>query len=241
MKAPCNFLYNYEQAVMQFLIDALSGVTEYIIDNTGKQIPIKLQPVKEATYSPEESLINAMTNIRLFPYLIYSRQQTNWEWNKPCPITVQHHDGTATVLRFYPFTQVYTGYIFVEKASQAFAVASELRDYWQSHYQVMVRCDEAACTDYKDGAEYPYIPTQLRLLYIKVSDSRLPADKIGSMRTIEFSWQSNLFTTNNSANSPIGLVDDVNLGVSTTDGYDTTPVFDSEGNPIPGAFTWKLG
>lgn len=231
-----DFLYNYESAVLHFLSDALTGVVEYITDNDGKQIPIRLQPLKEATYSPEEHLIDALTNIKYFPYLIYSREATNWEWNKPCPITVKHHDGSATVLRFYPFQQVYHGYFFVEKASQAFEVAATLRDYWQSHYQVMVRCDEAACTDYKDGEEYPFIPTQLRLLYIKVSDTRLPADKIGSLRTVEFSWQSNLFLTNNTANSPISLVDDVNFGISSS----TSPAFSSNGDPIPGAITWHL-
>lgn len=143
--------------------------------------------IKEATYSNDQDILTAIDNIKYYPSFYYSRDVQEWSYNKVLSVF-----DNGTKYDFIPFTQTYHGFILLEDVKDLMTFSSKLRFYWSNHTTVSVPW----------STDDP-LTVQLRLLYIKLSDSRRPNDKKGACRILEFSWKSNLFIDSVLLNQPL--------------------------------------
>lgn len=149
-----------------------AGILRYInyFDNT----------IKMSTYADESDMFGAMGAVTKYPAFFYSRDEQNWEFNKILPV---REDNSGTVVKIIPFVQHYTGRVLLETQAQAQAWAANLRFHWNTYPYLSVAWPTSE-DDLRVG---------LRLLGIKLIDSRNAADKKGAARIVEFKWMSQLF------------------------------------------------
>lgn len=191
-------IYHYEGKILEFIRECIPEITL-------------------ATYANEEDMLLSMSDIKKYPSFIYSRRDTDWEYNK----SLEVRNGTE-VVPFCPFQQTYLGKILVETQLDAIKLARNLRFYWFRKSTVSV--------DWLPG--YEPIDVQLRLLYIKIGEQRNPADKKGACRFVEFSWSSQLFMTESAENiTNVSLVEKVNIFLDDN-GRGVVIGTDQDGNEI---------
>lgn len=132
------------------------------------------------TYASDEDLLNALDRIKLYPAFYYSRESTNWVWDKSIDV-FESSTGSTTL---YPIQQSYKGSILVENQATALKIASKLKFGWHSKGAVAyVHVPELSSET---------IPVQLRLTGISISDLQDPHNALGAKRLVSVTWQSNL-------------------------------------------------
>lgn len=136
--------------------------------------------IRLATYSPKEDLFQAMSSVTLLPAFFYSRQSDEWTSDKLLSFVC---DGIK--VRGFQVSQTYTGTILVEKSVDAQSFANKLHLYWASNSTIAVPL--------LIKGQKKAFDVSLILKSIKVEESQSPADIKGPIRTISFSWWSNLF------------------------------------------------
>ncbi len=148
-----------------------------------------------ATYAKEEEMFNAMSSITKFPAFFYSRQSTDWQFNR----VISERIG-ADKYSYVPFEQEYTGRILVENQSTAMKVANLLRFKWHDKPYLNIGWP----------TKEDKLSVGMRLLYIKIDEERYADDKKGAVRYVEFKWRSQLFQDRVSLDSAM-LVESVQI------------------------------
>lgn len=144
-----------------------------VLEHVNRAVP----EIKLATYANNIDMFTSMSKVVKYPSLLYSRQETNWEF------PAIHYTVDKVPEYYSPFEQEYIARIYVANQADALKIAGDLRFYWLRHSYVKVPV-------------FDYLLTvALRLLYIKVSEERSGNDKIGPQRFVELSWKSRLFYT----------------------------------------------
>ena len=189
-------IYNYEGAVLKFLNKCFKNI-------------------KVATYASDEDLLLAISDIKYFPALYYSREESDWTDNKILSIV-----DNGRVTKFCQFEQTYKGTIIVEDQKEAQKLASALRFYWDKNSKCEVNWPSSEDT----------LEVQMRLLYIKIKEFRKPNDKKGACRGVEFSWKSKLFQ-NPIEESTVSLVEKVRIHLTEDS---VILVKDNDGNDVIG-------
>lgn len=142
-------------------------------------------------YAEDIDLLAKISSSIQYPSLFYSREPLDWAMPKMLreyQSATPDSNGNLTSNSIFPFMQVYKAKVVMEAQSELMAAANSLRFFWNRNSYINVDCTSTIGDTIK---------VELRLLYIKIGTEMNNLDPKGARRVMEFSWQSQLFMSNN--------------------------------------------
>ena len=171
------FIYSYEAKLLDYL---------------NSLVP----EVKEITYAKKEDLFPAISQVKKFPAVYYTRS-TSDVWSLPRKYDFAEEylnsEGVPELMRSQVaiIEQHYSMYIYVENVAQAMSLSSLLKFKWNPYLDVPWEFTKRYLWNRVTTDET--VPVGMRLLGVRVDEDRSPSDKLGSQRVVELRWTSQIF------------------------------------------------
>ena len=135
--------------------------------------------LRKIAFAKDDNFLLSLDSKLNYPSAYFHREETDWVTSNTIHKVITE-DGTSKKL--FQIEQSYKGYIICEKQTEAWNFANSLRVAWNLNSYVYI--------PWKDEANP--LPIGMRLLYIKVTETRNNFDKKGALRVVEFGWKSSL-------------------------------------------------